>query len=194
MQHFIKAVTTELNECLPVRTEFNTRLDLPALHNLLEASAHEVAVSIDLQCVNNPAVALSVDLPLCRLMLVKLFSTFHRAGGVDQSRPVRISLAAEVMQPSAGLRLSFELPEADFSALPDILTGPVAREIPQPCADLLVAMFACLHHGGSLESGASAGQGRIELCLPGDPALARVAPASPDWHENLLLSFEPDIY
>lgn len=197
MLHFIKTINAELGGHLPARTEFNTQLDFPALHSLLQESARESAATLQIPMAGNPqhpAPGFNVDRPLFRLMLVKLFAIIQSLGGNNQTVTARISTEAAGSDPATALHMSFEFAAMDFSPLQEILTSPVTREIPPPCSDLFVAFLACLHHGGSLEIHAKPRSSEIVLRLPTNPLPASLAAEKPNWHEDILATFEPDIY
>lgn len=197
MQEFVQTITKALDGHLPSRTEFTTQLDFPALQRLLQESTGVSAASRQLHLaatVPDPVFAMSVDGPLFGLMLVKLFAVVHSLDSNNPTLAVTISLDAAGTRPAAVVQMAFECMETDFSPLQEILTGPVTGPIPPLCSDLLIVFLVCLHHGGSLKISSQAERGGFVLNLPTNPLLATMAPDPPEWHENILATFEPEIY
>jgi CheY-like chemotaxis protein len=197
MRQFIRTVVDELSAYLPAAgtggNKFDTLLDLPALHRLIQECAHEAAPSLQVQIADDPqtpAGPINVDAAIFRLTLVKLLAVIH--AGCTGNIVARLS--ATGTPPNTGLQLLLEIGEADFATLHALLSGPVKREIPASCANLLLAFLGCVHHGGSLEIGAHAGGGSAVLSLPSRPLEATLAADDRNWHEDVLATFEPEIF
>jgi two-component system probable response regulator PhcQ len=195
MKHFVRRVTDALAAILPnagSENEFSTQLDLPALRDLLQECASVAGPSLQIQIADDsqaPPGGFSVDGPLFRLMLIKLFSVILSRNVSS----VTVRLSATGTQSHTGLQMIFEIGAIDFSLLHAILSGPVTQEIPAACADLLLVFLVCVHHGGSVESGPRGGSGGIVLSLPTDPREAVLPADNPHWHANMLATFEPEL-